>query len=173
MPATAPWKLKRLQNRLSRMEGPNAAPNTPHALETSPMMEPALGFVAMSNAASATISTIRRPFHMSSLSLAWFLRRMDLYTSLENADDAASSWLSAVLIAAARTADSNIPEMRPGNMLRTISTNTNSLALMPSSKPRQRRPTMPMIAANATMITVQLMPINADFFISFCERMDM
>ena len=52
IPATAPLKLKRFQKRLSMIAGPKAAPKIPHALETSAMIEPALGFDAMMSAAT-------------------------------------------------------------------------------------------------------------------------
>ena len=65
-----------------------------------------------------------------------------------------------------------MPEMTPGKIRRTISMNTRELLLMPSSKPRNIRPTIPMTAEKITMITVQVMPIFADFFRSFWDFSD-
>ena len=53
IPAIAPAKLKRFQNRLRIMEGPIAAPNKPQALETSPMIEADSGLAAISRAMTA------------------------------------------------------------------------------------------------------------------------
>ena len=78
IPATAPLKLKRFQNRLSMMAGPKAAPNTPHAFETRLMMEPAFGFEAISSAMMEMASTTKRPAQSISFSLALFLRRTGL-----------------------------------------------------------------------------------------------
>ena len=133
MPATAPSNVKRFQNRLSMMAGPNAAPNTPQALDTRLMMEPASGSAAMSSATTAMASTTMRPAQSISLSLALSLRTTGLYTSLANAEAAARSWLSAVDMDAASTAESRMPEMMPGNRRRTMVMNTKELPLMASS----------------------------------------
>ena len=56
------------------MTGPKAAPNTPQALETRPMMEPAPGSIASTRASRATISTTRRLFQIISSLEALFFR---------------------------------------------------------------------------------------------------
>ena len=133
MPATAPLKLNLRQKRLSMIVGPKAAPKTPQALETRAMIEPVLGFEAMSSATAATPRTTSRPAQSISRSLTLFLRITGLYTSLAKAEAAERSWLSAVLIEAARTAESSTPEISPGKILRTIEIKTSELLLMASS----------------------------------------
>ena len=70
MPATAPPKVSRRQNRLSSMVGPKAAPNTPQAFSTRPMIVPLLGLEATINAITAMMMTTTRPAHSISLSEA-------------------------------------------------------------------------------------------------------
>ena len=72
IPATAPLKLKRFQKSDSMIVGPNAAPNTPHAFDTRPMIEAEAGSAAMRSAITATPRTTKRPTQRSSLSLALF-----------------------------------------------------------------------------------------------------
>ena len=84
------------------------------------MIEPALGFEAMMSAATEIPRTTIRPVHIISLSLALPFLMTGLYTSLEKADEAASSWLSAVLMEAASTAERSIPEITPGKIFLTI-----------------------------------------------------
>ncbi len=119
--------------------GPKAAPKIPHALETSAMIEPALGFEAMMSAATEIPRTTIRPVHIISLSLALpFLMMTGLYTSLEKADEAASSWLSAVLMEAASTAERSIPEITPGKIFLTIWMKTREFSLIDSSKAKEK-----------------------------------
>ena len=167
IPATAPLKLKRFQKRLSMIAGPKAAPKIPHALETSAIIEPALGFEAMMSAATAIPRTTIRPVHIISLSLALPFLMTGLYTSLENADEAASSWLSAVLMEAASTAESSIPEITPGKIFLTIWMKTREFSLIDSSKPRKSLPITPIKVAKNTISNVHVIPIFADFFKSF------
>ena len=112
--------------------GPKAAPKIPHALETSAMIEPALGFEAMMSAATEIPRTTIRPVHIISLSLALPFLMTGLYTSLEKADEAASSWLSAVLMEAASTAERSIPEITPGKIFLTIWMKTREFSLIDS-----------------------------------------
>ena len=144
-------KLKRFQKRLSMIAGPKAAPKIPHALETSAMIEPALGFEAMMSAATAIPRTTIRPVHIISLSLALPFLMTGLYTSLENADEAASSWLSAVLMEAASTAERSIPEITPGKIFLTIWMKTREFSLIDSSKPRKSLPITPIKVAKNTI----------------------
>ena len=58
-------------------------------------------------------------------------------------------------------------------MRRTMVMNTVELLLMLSSKPRYIRPMIPTSAAKIRISVVQMMPMRADFFISFWERTDM
>ena len=133
MPATAPLKVKRFQKRLRRMAGPKAAPKTPQALDTRSMMEPAFGLEAMMRARRAITRTTTRPVQSISLSVVLPLRMRGLYTSLEKAEAAESSWLSAVDMAAARIADSRMPEMIDGKSWRTMLMKTRELLAMFSS----------------------------------------
>ena len=120
MPAVAPVKVNLLQNRLSRIAGPNAAPNTPHALDTRFIMVPLPGFDAIKRAIIEITMTTTRPTQSICSSLALFFVNMGLYTSLANAEALDSSWLSAVDIEAARIADRRMPLTMGGNILRTI-----------------------------------------------------
>ena len=61
MPAAAPAKVNFLQKRLSSITGPNAAPNSPQALDTRLIMEPALGLDAITSATNAITRTTQRP----------------------------------------------------------------------------------------------------------------
>ena len=132
------------------------------------MIEPALGFDAMMSAATEIPRTTIRPVHIISLSLALPFLMTGLYTSLENADEAASSWLSAVLMEAASTAERSIPEITPGKIFLTIWMKTREFSLIDSSKPRKSLPITPIKVAR-----VHVIPIFADFFKSFCDLMDM
>ena len=60
------------------MAGPKAAPNTPQALETSAIMEPALGLAAKYSAVKEMAKTTKRPAHSISLSEALLLRTKGL-----------------------------------------------------------------------------------------------
>ncbi len=173
MQATAPWKVKLRQKRLSMMAGPKAAPNTPQALETSSIMLPARGESAIRRAMKEITSTTMRPAHSISLSADLFLRITGLYTSLAKAEAEDSSWLEAVLMEAASTPESKMPLMIAGKMLRTIAMKTREFLLIFSSMPKYMRPTTPTIVAKKQMSAVQLMAMMADFFISFCEPRDM
>ena len=169
MPATAPPKVKRRQNSDSRMTGPKAAPNTPQAFSTRPIIVPLFGFAAMSRAMTAMMTTTMRPAQSISLSLA-FLRNTGLYTSLAKAEAEASSCESQVLIAAARMAESSMPLTTAGNIVRTIVMNTTDES---SISPRNIRPIRPEPTEKMRMMKVQLMPITLDLRRSLLERMDM
>ena len=173
MPVRAPAKFSRFQKRLRIMTGPNAAPNTPHALETRSMMEPAPGSIARIRASRAMIRTTRRLVQIISSFVAWFLRIRGLYTSLEKEDAAESSWLSAVDMDAARIAESRMPEITDGNSLRTMLMNTRLLPEIVSSKPRNNRPMTPTSTAKIRISVVQVIPIFAERFRDFWLSTDM
>ncbi len=169
MPATAPPNVNRRQNSESMITGPNAAPNTPQAFSTRPMMVPLPGSAAISSAITEMTTTTMRPAHSISLSLA-FLRNTGLYTSLANAEAEASSCESQVLIAAARMAESSMPLTTAGNIVRTIVMNTTEES---DISPRNMRPIRPEATEKIRIMNVQLMPITLDLRRSLFERMDM
>lgn len=123
----------------------------------------------MSRAMTAMMTTTMRPAQSISLSLA-FLRNTGLYTSLAKAEAEASSWESAVLIAAASMADSSRPLTSSREDVRTIVMNTTDES---SISPRNIRPIRPEPTEKMRMMKVQLMPITLDLRRSLLERMDM
>ena len=173
MPATAPPKVSRRQNRLSSMVGPKAAPNTPQAFSTRPMMVPLFGLEATIRAITAMMMTTTRPAHSISLSEA-SLRNTGLYTSLAKAEAEASSWESAVDMDAASMAESSMPEISAGKMARVIWMNTVEESVI-SMMPREdiTRPTAPAATDMVSMTSVQEMPMTLDLRSSFWERTDM
>lgn len=97
------------------------------------MMEPAFGFEAISSAMMEMASTTKRPAQSISFSAGLVLAQDRLVDVAGEGGGAARSWLSAVDMDAASTAESRMPEITPGKILRTIVMNTREFALMDSS----------------------------------------
>ena len=153
------------------MAGPKAAPKMPQALDTRLIMEPFLSNRARSRAMMVMITTTIRPTRSISLLSALPLRKTGWYTSLAKAEAEARSWESAVLMEAARMAESRMPESRAGKRLRTSWMKTSSLFSRPL--PKYRKPMRPVSTEKRRIRVVQLLPITALRLHSFSERMDM
>lgn len=112
--------------------GPKAAPKMPQAFSTKVIMVPLEGLAAMSSATTEMASTTSRPAQSISRSELFPLRIIGLYTSLAKAAEAARSWESAVLMAAARMALSSRPERMlsqgPEKIARTMEMKTVELS---------------------------------------------
>ncbi len=113
------------------MVGPNAEPNAAHAHSTSAIMPLQFGLSAITSATTEITATIILPAQSISLSEAFF-RKTGLYTSDANAEEDAKSWESAVLMEAAKIAESRAPESNAGNRLLTIYIKIR--LLLPSSR---------------------------------------
>ena len=107
MPAKAPGKFVRFQNRANRITGPNAAPKPAQANETMSNTEES-GFSASSAPITATTITVPRATHITSFSLA-FLWMIPLKKFCATLEEAARSWESAVDMVAARIPASTTP----------------------------------------------------------------
>ena len=100
MPAMAPARLERFQNRERSMTGPNAAPKPAQAKETTRNTELS-GFHASTRPTSAMPMTVSLATSSDFFSLSR-MPRNSTAMSCETLDAAASSWESAVDMVAAR-----------------------------------------------------------------------
>ena len=100
MPAMAPCRLDRRQNRAISMEGPKVAPKPAHAKETTRNTELS-GFQASTRAIRAISTTVPRA---ASMVLRWssWMPKKSVSKSWDTLEEAASSWESAVDMVAAR-----------------------------------------------------------------------
>ena len=115
MPATAPGRLVRFQNREHTTSGPKAEPRPAHASETSPMILLS-GFHAMMQATTAiTRTVIRLTFNTFLSSASGF--RIFLKISFDAEEAQTRSWESAVDIMAARIPQRNKPPIKIKTML--------------------------------------------------------
>ena len=114
IPQTAPGKVILFQNKENKIIGPKAAPNPPHAQETNPNTELA-GLSASPIAIAQMITTVARLIHTMLLCEYSFLNKVG-NKSLETADAHTKSCELAVLMIAAKIAQSKIPAKADGNI---------------------------------------------------------
>ena len=170
MPASAPWKFTRLQNRLNSISGPKAAPKPAHANETMRNTE-LLESQAMTTPTTAITRRLRRAISRRCLSLS-FSPKKSPRISCDTEEEAARSCESAVDMVEAMMPERIRPATSAGRnpkVLRkcAISTMTVSEALEVVSSPItpafvMPRPITPIRMATLIAITTQMLAILRD-----------